>query len=172
MAALDFPDTPTNGQVYDKWTWNGSVWTLTGTGNAPPTNTAWGLVAINTWTTTQAGIGQVGADIAASVLTFTWPVGRRLNVSWAFVVNVTNIPNHVTDVFYVNGTGVLDQHLYMFGQASYGTVSGSHIVDSTGVSMTVKHFIACGTATGTCSSSPFYKSQISVTDIGPITRAP
>ena len=28
MAALDFPDTPTVGQVFDKWTWNGSAWVL------------------------------------------------------------------------------------------------------------------------------------------------
>lgn len=30
MAALDFPDAPTAGQVYDKWTWNGTQWVLTG----------------------------------------------------------------------------------------------------------------------------------------------
>jgi len=29
MAAYDFPDSPTSGQVYDKWTWNGYVWALT-----------------------------------------------------------------------------------------------------------------------------------------------
>lgn len=29
MAALDFPDAPTNGQVFDKWTWNGTQWVLT-----------------------------------------------------------------------------------------------------------------------------------------------
>jgi hypothetical protein len=32
MAALDFPDSPTVGQVYDKWTWNGTLWTLTSGG--------------------------------------------------------------------------------------------------------------------------------------------
>jgi len=29
MAALDFPDAPTVGQVFDKWTWNGTAWLLT-----------------------------------------------------------------------------------------------------------------------------------------------
>lgn len=29
MVALDFPDAPTVGQVFDKWTWNGSGWVLT-----------------------------------------------------------------------------------------------------------------------------------------------
>ena len=30
MAALDFPDNPTVGQVFEKWTWNGNAWVLTG----------------------------------------------------------------------------------------------------------------------------------------------
>jgi len=34
MTALNFPDAPTNGQVFDKWTWNGSVWVLTGGGGS------------------------------------------------------------------------------------------------------------------------------------------
>jgi len=34
MAALDFPDTPSIDQVYDKWTWNGTVWTLNPSGGS------------------------------------------------------------------------------------------------------------------------------------------
>lgn len=29
MVAIDFPDAPTNGQVFDKWTWDGTKWVLT-----------------------------------------------------------------------------------------------------------------------------------------------
>lgn len=29
MAVLNFPDAPTIGQVFSKWTWNGTVWVLT-----------------------------------------------------------------------------------------------------------------------------------------------
>jgi hypothetical protein len=36
MAALDFPDSPTVGQVFDKWTWNGTMWVLTPGGGVPP----------------------------------------------------------------------------------------------------------------------------------------
>lgn len=32
MVAVDFPDTPTTGQVFDKWTWNGTAWVLTRVG--------------------------------------------------------------------------------------------------------------------------------------------
>jgi hypothetical protein len=33
MVALNFPDAPTLGQVYEQWTWDGSTWELTpGTG--------------------------------------------------------------------------------------------------------------------------------------------
>jgi hypothetical protein len=28
MTAIDFPDAPTVGQVFDKWAWNGTVWVL------------------------------------------------------------------------------------------------------------------------------------------------
>lgn len=34
MTAIDFPDSPTVGQVFDKWTWNGTVWALTATPTA------------------------------------------------------------------------------------------------------------------------------------------
>lgn len=42
MAALDFPNAPTNGQVFTaiglSWVWDGAKWTTgtTGTGSAPP----------------------------------------------------------------------------------------------------------------------------------------
>jgi len=29
MAEIDFPDSPAVGEVYDQWTWNGSLWHLT-----------------------------------------------------------------------------------------------------------------------------------------------
>lgn len=37
MATLDFPDAPTLGQIYSKWTWNGTMWVVTPvTGPAGP----------------------------------------------------------------------------------------------------------------------------------------
>jgi len=44
MTALDFPNSPTPGQVYDKWTWNGTAWVLTSAGAVPasiPTGVIW-----------------------------------------------------------------------------------------------------------------------------------
>ena len=29
MTALEFPANPTNGQVFDNWTWDGTKWNLT-----------------------------------------------------------------------------------------------------------------------------------------------
>jgi hypothetical protein len=34
MAALDFPDAPTLGEKYDKWTWDGTMWVLTAGGGS------------------------------------------------------------------------------------------------------------------------------------------
>lgn len=30
MATLDFPDSPTVGEIYDRWTWTGTSWAFTG----------------------------------------------------------------------------------------------------------------------------------------------
>jgi len=58
MAALDFPDAPTVGQVFDRWTWNGTTWTLTG-GSA-------GRIGTWTPTLTNMAIGTGGgAGVAA-----------------------------------------------------------------------------------------------------------
>jgi hypothetical protein len=67
MTALDFPAAPTQGQVFDRWTWDGTKWMLTGgTGgggggggsdgysfvqDTPPTATASG----QTWFDTSSG---------------------------------------------------------------------------------------------------------------------
>lgn len=67
MAALDFPDNPTNGQVYDKWTWDGTMWVLTAGGagsgftfmqDAVPTATA----VKQTWFETDTGASYVWSN--------------------------------------------------------------------------------------------------------------
>lgn len=70
MAALDFPDAPTNGQIYDKWTWNGTQWVLTAGGQPGGTR--------EILRQTNAATGSIGSGIQTIfTLPLTAVTGRR-----------------------------------------------------------------------------------------------
>lgn len=88
MAALDFPDAPTNGQVYDKWTWNGTQWVLTTSGDRVPR----GRIV---WVTSapaanQGSIGTTATDIAQATATFNAQSNRYFVVSAGFTISAAN----------------------------------------------------------------------------------
>jgi hypothetical protein len=64
--AYNFPDSPTPGQVFNQWTWNGSAWVLT-----PPTITAANIPFTPTGdiaaTNVQAAIAEVDTEMHAAV---------------------------------------------------------------------------------------------------------
>lgn len=90
MVAIDFPDTPTVGQKFDKWTWNGTVWALT------PTSGQIGIVY------------GPGSDIAAigtspyvvMSITHTETVGRVYRVTATATMGPPTVNNQTTlDIF-------------------------------------------------------------------------
>jgi hypothetical protein len=102
MAALDFPDAPTVGQVFDKWTWNGTMWELTA-GVAP---TAWTAVTfLNGWSNYGSGFQtmqyrKVGDIVylrgfvkggTASTAVFALPVGYRPPATTRFATLNTGV---------------------------------------------------------------------------------
>lgn len=66
MVALDFPAAPSNGQVYDGWTYDGTKWNLTGGGvgggsgyTFTQSSTPTGTVTGQTWYNTTTGLSYV-----------------------------------------------------------------------------------------------------------------
>jgi hypothetical protein len=84
---IDFPSSPTNGQVYDKWTWNGSVWALTagdrgGAGftfsqDTVPIATKKG----DTWFQTSTGDSFVWVDDGSSTQWVQFGPGRKFSAA-------------------------------------------------------------------------------------------
>ena len=88
MVAIDFPDTPTVGQVFDKWTWNGTIWVLTD--RAPR-----GLIG-QTQVVTGQTFGTVRTDITGTDVTFTGVAGRWYRATV-----------HCPEITQVSGTGLI-----------------------------------------------------------------
>lgn len=57
MVALDFPDAPSNGQVFDKWTWDGTQWVLTAGVATPWTDLTSPGLLISGWVPFSATVG-------------------------------------------------------------------------------------------------------------------
>lgn len=110
MAAYDFPDAPTNGQVYDKWTWNGTMWKLTagaggggGSGftfsqDAMPTATAIG----NTWYQTSTGDSFVWTNDGNSTqwVQFAPGSGGGGGSGFTYVQETAPTPSKVGDTWF------------------------------------------------------------------------
>lgn len=80
MAALNFPDAPTNGQVFDKWTWDGTVWRLT---------TSSGPLGWQGFAQIQAQVSNIStlADVTGLSVTWTAVANRRYKTT-AFLTSV------------------------------------------------------------------------------------
>ena len=82
---IDFPNAPTTGQIFDKWTWNGTFWKLTagsksGAGftfiqDAVPTATKAG----DTWYQTSTGDSFLWVDDGSSTQWVQFAPGRKFN---------------------------------------------------------------------------------------------
>lgn len=110
MAALDFPDNPTNGQVYDKWTWNGTMWVLTASGgggggsgftfsqDTTPTATKVG----DTWFETDTGDSFVWTNDGNSTqwVQFAPGSGGGGGSGFTYVTDTTPTPSKVGDTWF------------------------------------------------------------------------
>ena len=63
--AFNFPDSPTPGQVFQKWTWNGEAWVLTAPVNSAA-NTTFAPTGDIVATNVQAAIVEVDAEMHAA----------------------------------------------------------------------------------------------------------
>lgn len=83
MATLDFPDAPTLGQIYSKWTWNGTMWVVTPvTGPAgPPAGR--NLLHNGTFSISQrnssVGIGPIAVPAGLGNYTDRWALYSMVN---------------------------------------------------------------------------------------------
>lgn len=144
MAALDFPDSPSVGDIYDKWKWDGTRWTI-----AP--GAVKGAVAYAQVTASQS-ITPANTAVALGGLSvvFTPAIGRRYRITGKALFIGTGTPGAELDIM-INGTranlgsavkldaayysSVISEHVFVSGAASALTVSLTAIGLGAAVSM-------------------------------------
>lgn len=126
MTALDFPANPTVGQVFGRWTWDGTAWVLTGGGGVVPKpagSTApipAGIALTGGFTTTPLSAGY---DSDTSVIEIS---GNRINfkkaglymagLNMAFNNTGPAVPNQLHIVGTLNGAiPIMEQLVPMQG---------------------------------------------------------
>lgn len=162
MVALDFPDAPTNGQVFDKWTWNGSAWVLTAGGVVQ------GMVGYAQRTTDQGGIVNALVDIVGLSVTFTATAGRIYRISSHIPVTSSANQDQI-GVYIMTGAGAAlaaEVVHVAFNNFSYpGQPVTVQSALSGSVTVKIAAYRAGGTGTGTVKADATYPAWIMVEDI-------
>lgn len=168
MSALDFPDTPTVGQLYGSsgtmWRWDGARWASTAGASG-----ARGRVAYAQVTTVQGSI--TGAQTLLTGLSVTWNAvpGRVYRTSWHCDLQGTIAPPQYGYIKCLDGAGnQIAQTVPATLNNSYGTATDGSITE-TGLSGGVTRSLAAQLLMGGTSMSnwaaPFSPSWILVEDI-------
>jgi len=92
MVALDFPDTPTVGQIYDKWTWNGTQWVLTSTSPSGGVNDPWGIIGKATYSAADQAIPAAETPLHGASCNFPVTIPANRLVRFGMHCNLTGGP--------------------------------------------------------------------------------
>src|SRR5579864_6981551 len=127
MPAYNFPDNPASGDVYERWTYNGEAWEMTGGDTTtPPTDT----LTVTSLTPNTSPIGEASVKVTIAGTSFSsasvvnWD-GRELRTTFinATTLEVDIFPDTVytpgaVDVLVKDGTEVSNTVVFTYTAAT------------------------------------------------------